>query len=254
MYGPARAPVSCENGLVTRGWCMYLVGVAALPACAFHVEGAAEEQPAVDLAAAPADLSGRSFDLATPVPDLADAPDLTPIAGLLSAVKDDTPATNDLTGEGSLDWAHFGLSVPTDVNRKLGANLILEAVTGAQMQYSFVPSFGWSDGAPTQAVPATRNGVYVKAVGTAYQITFPVGTTQRVAKIYVESYYTTGSLVAHLSDGSAPDFHDTVVATALITPRYTFTCSASSPGQTLTVTWTLTSGAGSIGLLAASLH
>jgi hypothetical protein len=65
-----------------------------------------------------------------------------------------------------------------------------------------------------------------------------------------------GTLNAHLSDNSAADYIDTTpLDSGVYSRNYTLTYRASAPGQTLRVTWTMTSGPsfGNITLSGAAL-
>ena len=65
-----------------------------------------------------------------------------------------------------------------------------------------------------------------------------------------------GTLTAHLSDGSAADYSDTTpLDSGTYSRNYTLTYRAAAPGQTLRVTWTMTSGPsiGNVTLSGAAL-
>ena len=63
-----------------------------------------------------------------------------------------------------------------------------------------------------------------------------------------------GTLTAHLSDGSATDFTASTVNTSgQYDHNYTLTYNAASAGQTLTVTWKMSSGTGNVTLSGAAL-
>jgi hypothetical protein len=62
-------------------------------------------------------------------------------------------------------------------------------------------------------------------------------------------------MVAHLSDGSAPDYVNTslVNADGTTVAIYTFTYRAASSGQRLTITYTQSAATGNVTLEAATL-
>ena len=85
----------------------------------------------------------------------------------------------------------------------------------------------------------------------------PANTTTRTFSVYVGGWRAQGRMVAHLSDGSAPDYVDTSVtnATGGVTGVYTFTYHAAAAGQTLTITFTQNlAGSGNVTLQAATLQ
>ena len=80
------------------------------------------------------------------------------------------------------------------------------------------------------------------------------GATRRTLVVHVGGWMSSGTLRAHLSDGSAPDFVDvTAAASGQYNRNYTLTYNATAPGQTLTVTWTMISGTGNVTLNGAGL-
>ena len=93
---------------------------------------------------------------------------------------------------------------------------------------------------------ARQRGSYIAGVGKGFAITVPADTATRQISVYLGGYASTGKLVAHLSDGSAADFTDSSYssATAIYQANYTLSYHAASAGQTLTLTWTMISGAG----------
>src|SRR5581483_3987433 len=67
-------------------------------------------------------------------------------------------------------------------------------------------------------------------------------------------YFSGGTLTALLSDGSAANYVDvTPTVTGQYDRNYTLTYSAASAGQTLTVSWVMSSGNGNVTLNAAAL-
>src|SRR3954463_1156953 len=88
-------------------------------------------------------------------------------AGTLSGTQTGIPAAVNLTAEGTSDWAHYGLSNATTVNRKatggsqIGAvSLIGAGATKAQLTDS-VSRYSWSDGTPTASFSSTPTGIYI---------------------------------------------------------------------------------------------
>ena len=81
----------------------------------------------------------------------------------------------------------------------------------------------------------------------------PSSTGRRVWNLF-RFCLSGATLTAHLSDSSAPDFVDTTSpASGNYDRNYTLTYSAGAPGQTLTVTWLMSAGAGNVTLNGAAL-
>jgi len=152
--------------------------------------------------------------------------------------------TVDLTSEGALDWAHWGLNDPTSFDHKSAGGSQISAAasinsTAVQQLADNPTGFIWSDGTPDGSASGTTTGIYVAGQGNGLRFTAPAGTTTRTLKVYVGLYKAQGRLQATLSDGSAPAFDDASLddKTGTSNGVYTLTYRAASPGQTLTVTW-----------------
>ena len=200
--------------------------------------------------ALPRDLAAR--DLAMPR-DLAKPNDLA-VAGSLAQSFAEAPGPTDLTAEGTLDWAQWGNAAATDVNYKSGAGKITMTPSSAPSQGTFGATFSWSNGTPTASVSSTTGCVYLTTIGDDFVVTAPASTTPRTLKLYVHYYGITAQLKLHLSDGSAADVTDSETYGANNNAVYTITYNASSANQTLTATYTMTAGSGSVGVDAATLH
>ncbi len=177
--------------------------------------------------------------------------------GLLTGARDAIPpGVVDLTAEGTVDWAQYGLAAATDVNRKMGVTPQIElAATAPLAQFGmYAPKLKWSDGTPTPKAN-TSSGVYVHGTNSVITVSVPATTTTRTLRLYLTNFNSTGRLVAHLSDGSAADYTQTLPTGPNSYYRVTLTFHAASAGQTLTVAWTLQSdaGNGSVDALAATL-
>jgi hypothetical protein len=207
--------------------------------------GAGDASPAVDDAADP--------DLASS-PDLAQPPELTGTA-MPSA------ATADLTALGTTDWVHFGIKMAADINRKAtGGSLIstfssLKNKSPAHYGDNQV-SFRWSDGAPTVSQVGTTTGVYLGGMDEGFAFTVPADTTERTVVVFVGGYLSSAIMVAHLSDGSAPDFTSSTFTN--LTGSYGVTATlkyrASAANQTLLIGWKQTSPGGNVTLQAIALN
>ncbi len=162
-------------------------------------------------------------------------------------------ATVNITQAGSADWAKW----PNYVHKATGGSQISTAVrVGSVAPQSYTNdarTVVWSDGTPT-ASGSDQAGLSVTGVGSGFLITAPADTTSRTLNVYVGGSNSSGLLIAHLSDGSAPDY---VTKTTPVTGRYdlvyTIAYRAASNGQQLSVNWSQVSGSGNVTLQGAAL-
>lgn len=175
--------------------------------------------------------------------------------GTLTGTGNSNTTTASLTTEGTTDWVHWG---DTAANRKAGvaAQISNYTIVGAGAIHAYtndLRTLSWSDGSPT-ASGTNANGVYINSAGNGFSFTAPADTTTRTLTVHVGGWQTGGTLVAHLSDGSAADFVDTTpLATGQYDRNYTLTYTAASNAQTLSVNWTATAGSGNVALSGAAL-
>lgn len=176
--------------------------------------------------------------------------------GALLGAGDPAPEQTDLTAEGTEDWVHWGFGGKTAVNRKSAGGSRIGPVTEIGTGYlDSQPGFGmsakWSDGTPAASVPDTHASLWLNGAGSGYQFSAPADTEARVLRVYVGTINGgAGTLTAHLSDGSAPDYVSTTFDGNLgpafapvpegFTTVFTLHYHAASAGQTLSVSWTLT--------------
>ena len=182
--------------------------------------------------------------------------------GSLTGAVAPPPASVQLTNEGTLDWAHWGLTTAADFNHKAAAASQIGTFstigTMAATRYTDCPVlFTWTDGTPVSTATNAKTGVYVTGLGNGFRLTVPAGVAPMTLRIYVGGWNFQGSLVAHLSDGSAPDYVDTSLAAPPAHGKqgvYSLMFHAASAGQTLTVTYTMQGTAGGLSLHAATLQ
>ena len=214
----------------------------------------------VGLPMEPADLTATPPDLAMTIDqsmlDSAPTTDLLQPGVLMLAHASLGAGPFDLTGEGTHDWIQLGLATATDVNRKTtGGSSIQVTMNGTPTQYgAYTPGFTWTDGTPTANEPGTHSGVYIIGVGNGFDLSVPADTTLRTLRLYLTQYRSVGVLHAQLSDGSAVSQFDTQSGTNIY-HQYTIQYSASQPGESLQVTWTVQSfvgGTGTVDFLAAT--
>ena len=169
----------------------------------------------------------------------------------------------NLTTQGPIDWAVWGYSnggtstsLAPDV-RKASGNAIsnLEDISPASPtvplrglgQFPDVDAFNfsWSNGSGPLRDSHAATGIQhdgeqtsSSTLGDGFGFTVPAGLQPRTLKVYVATNRADGTLTAHLSDGSAPDYVDVLPAdTNQNTAVYTIGYQAGSVGQTLHVTW-----------------
>jgi hypothetical protein len=188
--------------------------------------------------------------------------DLSSPAGLLIGTSAAAPTSADLTADGALDWAHWGLDVVTDFDHKSSAALLSDytVVGGSAIIGRYTnnqTAFDWSDGTPHATAQQSTSGIYLIGTGSGFSMSAPADQTERTLALYISVYRASGSLHVRLSDGSAADYTDAVSNQTTNTWRlYTVRYRAASSGQTLVTTWMQTASfdpAGNITLQAAAL-
>lgn len=184
-------------------------------------------------------------------------------AGVLLGSQATAPASVNLTAEGTLDWAHWGLSTATDFDQKSGgANQIsnFTQISGGGTAARFdnaLAAFSWSDGTPTASATGSTTGVYVGGLDDGFEFTVAADTTTKFLKVYAGCWNAQARIEATLSDGSAAAFVDETLddygtGSAGV---YTIKFAANSAGQTLTirVSSMVLHGGGNCTLMGASL-
>ncbi len=237
----------------------------ALAGCNFVINGVQGDSPmdTGDLGAG--DLAGS--DLAPTMGDLVQLPpDLVPGTGSLSgAIATTTDGSEtDLTAHGRDDWAHWGLTTSSSYDHKnlpspLITNFTNVAGTTMTQLGSYGVGFSWSDGAPTTSASNTTTGVYTYGVGAGFRISAPADTTTRTLTLYAGGQSSTANVVAHLSDGSAPDYTASATLAAgdqgnQFERTVTLTYRAASAAQTIRVDWLLSGANGFLHLHSATLQ
>ncbi|HSQ67924.1 MAG TPA: hypothetical protein VLM85_32160 [Polyangiaceae bacterium] len=175
----------------------------------------------------------------------------------------------NLSTEGTLDWAHWGLSNVNSFNHKSGVTPQISNFkrlgNGPTLRLNCCADrFSWTGGTPTASATNVIGGVYVdtpNANGDGFELTMPADTTTKTLKLYTGFWCARAKLQATLSDGSAPVYVDTSadVTDAWDTSVYTIDFRAAANGQTLTVDYLIdlnhcTKGdTGEVWLLAATL-
>jgi len=239
-------------GAGSESWSRLTSGAFALPAHSVTVYTDSETRPSLsppgirDAEPAPAGVPAE--------PDEPGEPEqLTNLAGSVG-----DSASADYSNEGTLDWAVWGTeaSNPTAAVRKSGANALiseLEIVGGAQPEAYAQTWWGthaasWNDGDPIPKADGSPSAVMVGGTNNGFRFTVPADTERKRLRIYLGVMGAKGVLTASLSDGSAPDYTtsyddaspDVINNSGGARSRVvTLDYKAASPGQTLTVTYTM---------------
>ena len=177
--------------------------------------------------------------------------------GALSGVSNSNTTAANLTTEGTSDWVHWG---EASLNRKANvtAQISTYSVAGAGPVYTYNPDLrplSWTDGNPTGSSTNNTNGLYINNTGNGFSFTAPAGTAAHTLVVHVGGWNSGGTLTAHLSDSSAANFTDITPNTnGQYDRNYTLTYSAATAGQSLTVTWVMSSGTGNVTLSGAAIQ
>ncbi len=144
---------------------------------------------------------------------------LTSVFGLGAASAQDTvslsasvtiaASNNNLTADGTADWAHWALNSASTVNRKAGVTTQISNITtlGAAGR-RFVgggarTGFSWTDGTPTGSAN-TKAGLYFLGTGNGFEFTVPADKNAKQLKVHLGGWKASGRIEVSLSDGSAP--------------------------------------------------
>src|ERR1051326_49756 len=124
-------------------------------------------------------------------------------------------ATNiDLSAEGTLDWAHWGLMSPTDFNHLNSTNQFIGdyALIGSQFASqanSYPNACSWTNGTPVASASSTTTAVYVTGVSNGFQIVVGADTSTRRLRLYLGALAGQAQFEASLSSGGAASYLDT---------------------------------------------
>jgi len=165
------------------------------------------------------------------------------VSGNLSAnLSPFTAGSLNLSAQGTTDWARWkGGSIinfihKDNVTLQISNYTLIgsEAPTGSGSK----TTYSWTDGTPTISGSAT-GGLRVFNVGSGFRVVVVADTTPRTLRMYVGAKNARGQFAATLSDGT-PAFSTLInqpsrLGTHLVTLSY----QAASPGQTLTIEYTM---------------
>ncbi len=168
-------------------------------------------------------------------------------ASLTGTYVEQTNQTYNLTADGTLDWADWGLNTPQDFNhkanvpRQISNFTVIGNCTVQRASYSSNSYIEWFDGEPnTAAAPQQASGVYVTGTNNGFSITVPASTTPRTLKLYIGANLAHGALTASLdgqtyTDATLDMTHDPNSTQGA--GIYTLVFNGNAPNQVLTVTY-----------------
>ena len=105
----------------------------------------------------------------------------------------------DLSGEGRLDWVHWGEQSTFSLERAAGGDFqILEgAPTAPRFRHAFSPQrFSWSGGSPVERSDGTRTGIRTCDEGNGFTLSVPAARSERTLRLYVGALAARGRLDA----------------------------------------------------------
>jgi hypothetical protein len=162
----------------------------------------------------------------------------------------------NLSAEGSIDWIRWSLGAPETSNANLKA-ISNYAVIGKAQVSPYADDrrpLTWSNGSSSLTANDDRSGVFISGTGNGFSFHVPANSSVQTLNVHIGGWSSGGTLTAHLSDGSQPDW---IVVTPSLDGQYDrnyqISYAAASEGQTLTINWVMSSGIGNVTIAAASL-
>ncbi|HET6533705.1 MAG TPA: hypothetical protein VFH03_24210 [Actinoplanes sp.] len=171
------------------------------------------------------------------------------------------PDTVDLSGEGRLDWVHWGEQSTFSLERDAGGDFKIREgpPTAPRQRHQLSPErFRWSGGAPVARSDGTRVGINTCGEDNGFTLSAPASRTERTLRLYVGALQSRGRLAARLSTGGGTragelERRGDGMATAVFVVTY----RAARDGE-LTLSWiteeTFGSGCAGVALQAATLR
>ena len=151
-----------------------------------------------------------------------------PPAYAISIARDAVPSRVDLSGEGRLDWVHWGEQNPFSLERASGGDFkILEgAPTAPRQRHGDSPQrFAWSGGSPVERSDGSRVGIRTCGEDNGFTLSVPATRGERTLRLYLGVQDSKGKLTAKLSTGgdsrtSRLEKRGGEMATAMFTVTY----------------------------------
>jgi hypothetical protein len=182
-----------------------------------------------------------------------------------SSTSVENASTIDLSSEGVLDWAYWGLGGPSGFDQRDMVTYPIPGVAGNQIT-NFIPiggetyfgfggadTFTWTNGTP-DATGSTTAGIFVAGAGNGFEVDVAATSNERVLNIYVGLFFATMHFEAEMSDNSAPVFIDESFNGTFSIPlrRYSIKYSSPNPGAFLKVRYWMVTGS-NVTLTSATL-
>jgi hypothetical protein len=166
---------------------------------------------------------------------------------LTSSYAEQTSNVYNLTNEGTLDWIHWGLNAPEDVNHKLAVQQQISSFTligngVIQRDNHYANAYTWSDGTPVIVAPPQQpSGVYVRGIGNGFTFTVVASTTPRTLRVYLGAAHAEGHFWAGINGRTITDTTLDMRNNPNIADNgiYTVTFSSSVPDQLVMVKFTV---------------
>lgn len=207
--------------------------------------------PPIDPADAGDDDAGDAGD------DAGDA--ATPVPPTLELTHAAAPANVDLTAEGVVDWAHWGINGQLTSIRKAGTPKISSlgiAYNKVGVNGGLGTTFSWTN-APNGAGSSTNSVYLYQASNSSFTVRVPATKYLQTFVVWVGGDRTRGKLTASLSDNSVAAKSDTSYSSNSGSYRAQYTIRYASAGAgELRVVWTIdqTLGGDTIRFGAAALR
>src|ERR1051326_7626873 len=154
----------------------------------------------------------------------------------------------NLSAEGRVDWAHWGLDATNIFNHKATASQQISNVvvigTNAFARLGQIPiGYTWTNGTPVLQVSSTHTAISLAGISNGFSLTVPASTNEQKLNLYLGVADAVGRLKATLSDLSAPDYTDLSLDSAgdELDGVYSIHYSAASSNQPLSVQFTIDS-------------
>jgi hypothetical protein len=217
----------------------WLVAVwAGIAGCSFQA-GRAGQQPQAD--AARGDGGARDAGGSDGGAGLDAAIDAAPQDSISIAVTSfgNTPLDIDLTGSGTVDWAHWGLTTATTFDHKnVATHAIGDLASPPAGNFQGAPlTASWTDGTPDPTELQTSTGVGVHQ-GAAMTFQVLADGTPHTLTVYAGVLCASAQLTVSLSDDASQ--HDTESLsnqTATDNAAYAITYTSATAGAHLIVSW-----------------
>ncbi len=125
-------------------------------------------------------------------------------------LKSNSQGSANLTTEGSVDWIHWGKGAPEHKRETISQFNAYDLVgnSGVYAYENDPRSLAWTDGQSQRTQSGDNTGVFTPGEGSGFTFAVPADQSRRQLSIHVGGWNSSGTLTAHLSDGSQTDVID----------------------------------------------